>query len=272
MAEPSGREENSGLIDLDALLAEAASSPGVGAAEEPEPAPPPPPRSSPRRRAHAATAVLAVSCAVLVAGIAWRSSSGAPAAIPPATAAERGRPAPAGISTSGTTEPRGIDAHELAEPQPEPRAPSPSTRRAPLAVAPASAAVETSEVVTAAGIASGDLGSAMKDAVGPRGAASIEAARTEGPASARQIRPSPGAVTSAIQTALPSARACLAPDDPVRAATVVFRSDGAVERVDFTSRHATDACVRAALSRARTGPFSDPTYAARTIVRPRAAR
>jgi hypothetical protein len=117
-------------------------------------------------------------------------------------------------------------------------------------------------------VAAGDLGGAMREAVGPR-SSDIAAADPATAGSARQLKPSPGAVVGAIGTVMPAARDCLANDHPVRSATVIFKSDGTVARVEIAGPpHAADECVRNALSKARTMPFVEDTFAARATVRP----
>jgi hypothetical protein len=114
-----------------------------------------------------------------------------------------------------------------------------------------------------------DLGDAMREAAGPRTPADAPPLDEPYPSAARQLKPSPGAVVGAIGAVLPSARSCLGERDGVRSATVVFGSDGAVARVELSgSEHPSDECVRAALSRARTMPFLEDNFAARTTVRP----
>ncbi|MDB4938069.1 MAG: Fe-S oxidoreductase [Labilithrix sp.] len=113
-----------------------------------------------------------------------------------------------------------------------------------------------------------DLGAAMRGAVGAN-AQTVDPATVAGPASsARTLRPSMGAVVGAINGVLPGARACLGEDDPITHASVTFKSDGAVSRVDISGDRPTSGCVRAALSKARIEPFADDTFATRVTVRP----
>jgi hypothetical protein len=136
----------------------------------------------------------------------------------------------------------------------------------PAASASAHAEISTVDLASAGGDA-GDLAGAMRSAVGPK---------TEGPAAtndttnpnARQIRPPPGQVVGAISAVLPSARACLGPDDPVRTGTIVFASDGSVGHVNLQGEKCTDACVRTALSKARVQPFADESFTTHITVRP----
>ncbi|HEY8087650.1 MAG TPA: hypothetical protein VIF09_07395 [Polyangiaceae bacterium] len=85
------------------------------------------------------------------------------------------------------------------------------------------------------------------------------------------LRPSLGAIQGALGAALPSARSCLGPDDPISRATITFASDGSVQNVSISGGAAgkpAEACIRSALSRARVSPFAQPTFTASTTVRP----
>lgn len=112
-----------------------------------------------------------------------------------------------------------------------------------------------------------DLGEAMRGAVGDHDAPTRP---TEpGPtAAAAQLHPSQGALVGAIGAVLPSARACLGPDDPARTGLVVFRSDGAVARVDLGGGTTEDECVRKALAKAKVAPFVEESFSTRVTVRP----
>jgi hypothetical protein len=80
-------------------------------------------------------------------------------------------------------------------------------------------------------------------------------------------------VTSALTTALGSARGCLASGDDPSRALVTFGSDGAVHKVDVTGPAASDSaatsCLRGAFGKAHVPAFSQSTYAAAVTVRPR---
>jgi hypothetical protein len=83
--------------------------------------------------------------------------------------------------------------------------------------------------------------------------------------------PSQGAVTSALSGALPSARACLGPDDDVSRVRVVFGSDGAVQSMavtGFAAGKPQEACIKGALGKAHVPPFAEATYGANVNVRP----
>lgn len=84
-------------------------------------------------------------------------------------------------------------------------------------------------------------------------------------------KPSQGAVTGAIGAALPSARACLKPDEPVSRASITFGSNGSVQSVVVTGNAAgkpAEACIKAALGKAKVPSFAMPTYSANVTVRP----
>jgi hypothetical protein len=84
-------------------------------------------------------------------------------------------------------------------------------------------------------------------------------------------KPSQGAVTGAIGAALPSARACLKPDEPVSRASITFGSNGSVSSVVVTGNAAgkpAEACIKAALGKAKVPAFAMPTYSANVTVRP----
>jgi hypothetical protein len=120
----------------------------------------------------------------------------------------------------------------------------------------------------------GDLGAAMGKAVGddgkPKTQEPVPAAGSNVPAGSVPQKPSQGAVTGAIGAVLRGARECLGPDDPVSHATVVFGSDGNVQSVNVTGAAAgkpAEACIKGALSKAKVGPFAEPSYTTRITVR-----
>jgi len=91
------------------------------------------------------------------------------------------------------------------------------------------------------------------------------------PPAGTPAKPTQGAVTIAISGALPQARACLKPDDPISRANVTFASAGSVVAVVVTGGAAGTAaadCIKVALWKAAVPPFSEPTYAANVTVRP----
>jgi len=85
------------------------------------------------------------------------------------------------------------------------------------------------------------------------------------------LRPSTGAIQSALGVAGRAARACLASSDPPSYATVTFRSDGSVSDVSVSGDAVgtpAESCIRGALSRARVPAFAEPSFAAPLTVRP----
>lgn len=146
---------------------------------------------------------------------------------------------------------------------------------APAAEAPKPEAKLTQKDLPAAPTGpAGDLGAAMGKAVGddgkPKTQEPVPAAGSNLPAGSVPQKPSQGAVTGAIGAVLRNARECLGPDDPVSHATVVFGSDGAVQSVNVSGAAAgkpAEACIKAALSKAKVGPFAEPSYSTRITVR-----
>ncbi len=122
----------------------------------------------------------------------------------------------------------------------------------------------------------GNLGEAVQNAVGGGAAAPAPAAPAapSGPQFAPGSvpeKPSQGAVTSALSQALPQARNCLNPDDPISKANVTFGSTGGVTAVVVTGSAAgkpAEGCIKSALMRASVPPFAQATYSANVTVRP----
>ena len=84
-------------------------------------------------------------------------------------------------------------------------------------------------------------------------------------------KPSLGAVQAAIGSVMGSARACVAGQDSPSSAAVTFGSNGRVQSVSVSGPAAgtpAQACIVAALSKARVPPFARPTFSVRTTVRP----
>lgn len=144
-------------------------------------------------------------------------------------------------------------------------APSPARQRA---VDPDKPTVLTEASLAPSSDQHGDLGSAMRGAVGANDKAA--AVTNDGPSgpSASQLHPSQGALVGAIGAVLPTARACLGPDDTVRNGLVIFKSDGTVARVDIRGSKPEDECIRDALAKAKVSPFVDDTFSTRVTVRP----
>lgn len=120
----------------------------------------------------------------------------------------------------------------------------------------------------------GTLADHMKQAAGPTAAVNGDPQAAGGPqfaAGSVPQRPSQGAVTGALGAALSGARACLAPDAAVSQATITFGSAGAVSSVAVTGSAAgkpAEACIKAALGKAKVPPFAQPSYTAKVTVRP----
>jgi hypothetical protein len=84
------------------------------------------------------------------------------------------------------------------------------------------------------------------------------------------LRPSQGAINGALGTVLPAARACVDEDAPVSRASVTFNSDGSVGTVSVSGwavGKPAEACIRAALTKARVPPFAQPTFTAPATIR-----
>jgi hypothetical protein len=84
-------------------------------------------------------------------------------------------------------------------------------------------------------------------------------------------KPSLGAAQAAVGAVLGSARACVAGQDGPSNATITFGSDGRVQSVAVSGPArgtSAEGCIKAALSKARVQPFSRPTFATSTAVRP----
>ncbi|CAN5282466.1 hypothetical protein BH09MYX1_BH09MYX1_65060 [soil metagenome] len=114
------------------------------------------------------------------------------------------------------------------------------------------------------GAGGGDLTAAMKAAAGGGTAAATDTAT--GPQYAAGTvpqKPSQGQVQGAINAVLPEAKKCMAEGDPLSRANIVFQSDGTVKSVSvsgFAAGRPNEACVKAALSKAKISPFAEATY------------
>ena len=203
-------------------------------------------------------------------------------------------------TTTGAAQPVAVAAQQTASPlPPEERGVDPSSLPpastgvvalhgpAPLAAAKPGAAtgapttdpalVAAIPTSTAAPAGSANLQTLMQQAAGVTSSPTATAAtaadpddRLPAPGSV-PLKPSQGAIQGSLGAALPSARGCLGPDDPISHATITFKSDGTVQSVGLSGGAAgkpAEACIRAALSRARVTPFAQPTFTATTTVRP----
>lgn len=266
-------ERPSGAADSEAPPS---ASPSSLQAQAPAPAKP---RS--RRRTLAVLAgVAAVACVAVVSYRASHRGSASVGAAPIASIAAAATPAPPPATAPSPVGPAEPAAPEL-DPTDLPAANSdakvaaahpahrPAHGAAPPAPSGEPAQAKVSDVVLPDGPGddSHDLGDAMRGAVGTR-ATTDTAPTTKASNNARTLRPSPGAVVGAINGVLPAARSCLAPDDPVRTASITFRSDGSVAKVDIAGARPADGCVRSSLMNARIEPFADDTFVTRVTVRP----
>jgi len=137
-----------------------------------------------------------------------------------------------------------------------------------------SAKISEKDLPTAPTGPAGALGEEMKKAVGDKDSAAQTPAAgnagTQFAAGTVPQKPSQGAVTGAIGSVLPGARACLGPDDPISRASIVFTSAGTVQSVNVTGAAAgkpAEACIKSALMKAKLAPFAEPTYTANITVR-----
>ncbi|HLK40851.1 MAG TPA: hypothetical protein VKU41_29055 [Polyangiaceae bacterium] len=210
----------------------------------------------------------ASSPAVVIAAVTANASS--PPARPPELVASDAPVDPSGLPVAvavATREPAAL----------VPTRPSGSPRAGAAARGPASV---TSEVASAAPPAPSDtpvdLGESMRVAAGPA-ATPLSAGGGEAPPDPGSVprRPSLGAVQGALGAVMPAARLCLGPDDPICRASITFQSDGRVESVSLEGGSVAgalgkpaEACIRAALSRARVPPFAQPVFTVPATVRP----
>lgn len=295
------KEESSGVVHLAAL----AASEGQNVDGTPLAAPPATVPAAPEeRRAEALPSpgekgvgrpswlvvgglVAAAAAIALVFGMKHPGSEGPPVQVTivaPAPAA----PAPTTTATASPTESKealdkAVDpstlppAEALTGGHPASPAAAPAALAKPAAVAAASAAPQPAavgQVAPAAPANSASLETLMQQAAGtPSTAATATGNATESPAAAPTsvvLKPSQGAIQGALGAALPGARACLGPDDPISRATVTFQSDGTVQSVSVTGGAAgkpAEACIRSALMRAKVPPFAVPTFTAPATIR-----
>ncbi|HEY8087521.1 MAG TPA: hypothetical protein VIF09_06750 [Polyangiaceae bacterium] len=208
---------------------------------------------------------------------------------PPAeTAAKPGAASPVVPPAPGAPDDHGVDPSTLpaagAHPTGLPAGPLAANPAIPPAPKPAPAVAPTTDPALVANIPTAtatatasdrSLQTLMQQAAGvtssPTASAAATADSTLPAPGSVPLKPSMGAIQGALGAALPSARACLGPDDPVSHATVTFRSDGTVGSVSISGGAAgkpAEACIRAALMNARVAPFAQPTFTAPATVRP----
>lgn len=104
--------------------------------------------------------------------------------------------------------------------------------------------------------------------VAPRASSSAGAPATSETSSVSQVRPAPGAIVAALAPVQDAARRCLGPDDEARACVVTFGHAGRAVRIEVPGDDAKGACIRGALSKAEVSPFAEDTYRTRITIRP----
>jgi hypothetical protein len=200
-----------------------------------------------------------------------------PSSLPVAKAEGSRGTAPSGGAAAGSPVRRGGGASAKQPEVPGGSTVSPLT--AMMAQATNSAPIPPADPTPAAPPSkpTGSLGEAVDRAAGgvvAHAAAASEPAAPAGPQFAPGSvpeKPSQGAVTGALGRALPSARNCLNPDDPVSRANVTFSSAGTVSAVVVSGSAAgspAEECIRSALMKASVPPFAQATYSANVTVRP----
>jgi hypothetical protein len=122
---------------------------------------------------------------------------------------------------------------------------------------------------------SGDLAEAMKTAAGGGTGLGqgVVGGGGAGPTNQGNVaqRPSQGQVAGAINSVMPTVRACLGSDDPVSHATVTLQSDGTVKSVSVTGFAAgkpQEGCIKGALTKMTVSPFAEATYPVPVTIRP----
>jgi len=126
-----------------------------------------------------------------------------------------------------------------------------------------------------AGGGSGDLAEAMKTAAGGGTGLGQGVVGGGGSGPSNQgdgaQRRSQGQVAGAINSVMPTVRACLGSDDPVSHATVTLQSDGTVKSVSVTGFAAgkpQEGCIKGALTKMTVSPFAEATYPVPVTIRP----
>ena len=283
------REENSGLIQLAALAeSEAKQAPASAPARAAVS-----PRSADKRGSRGllmlggmvAAAAVAAGVFVGMRGQAPEAATPVAVAAPPPGAPQSNPGVPAPIAQAD----KGIDPSTLPPADTAAAGPalSPGAARPPVAVAAATATATAAAqdpklvaVIPAAAPPAASAGSdqalhqLMQQAAGvtpsTTSVTTPDAPLAASPGSV-PFKPSMGAINGALGAALPGARACLGPDDPISRATVTFQSDGSVQGVSVSGGAAgkpAEGCIRAALLKARVQPFAVPTFSAPTTIRP----
>jgi hypothetical protein len=138
---------------------------------------------------------------------------------------------------------------------------------APAEVAPP----PTASAVAAAPMGSvGELKDEMAKRVGHQDGTEGGEGQAAGPA-AKQDKPSMGQVQGALGSVRPAAQRCLEGSGSVTRVGIVFGSDGSVKSVSISGGAAgkpAEACVRAAIMKAKVPPFTAPSYSTSLNIRP----
>jgi hypothetical protein len=121
----------------------------------------------------------------------------------------------------------------------------------------------------------GSFDNALRQAAGPtetpgEGAATPASSPQFDPGSVPQ-KPSTGAIAGGIGSVMSGARACLGLDDPISYAAITFESSGGVSNVavsGFAAGKPAEACIKAALGKAKVPAFAQPSYTQKVTVRP----
>lgn len=173
---------------------------------------------------------------------------------------------PAPPSASVTPEPAVEPATSVAALDPAPTPTVAPTTKTVVATRPEPAPAETVKPAAQAP----DLSAQIRKEMNDEGADQQPAAGNNGSGAMGNVpqKPSQGVITGALGVALPDARACLGPDDPVARASIVFGSNGAAQSVTVTPAGGeSETCIKTALLKAKVSPFAEPTFTAITNVR-----
>lgn len=122
----------------------------------------------------------------------------------------------------------------------------------------------------------GDLASAMAQAAGAEKTATTDTSAAQPAAGGAKggstpEQPSQGSVQAAVGSVMGGAKACVAGADDVSRANITFSSSGAVSSVSVTgwaAAHGKTGCVKSALSGAKVGAFSKPSFTVGVTIRP----
>ncbi len=119
---------------------------------------------------------------------------------------------------------------------------------------------------------SGDFNDALKHAAGGGMGVGKDATQTAAAVPTGNVpqKPSQGMVVGAIGQVLPKARSCVNEGEPISHATVVFGSMGTVKSVSvsgFAAGRPAEACIKAALGKAKVQPFAEPSYSFPVTIR-----